>query len=132
MLYKICQSISLRISFLLIITIFILAACSISRTSFNQEELYGKWYTVSERDEDLFLDEWVFTNEGKLEITNINGFQTTVTQDYWLDSNATLWIQIEPEEAESLGTVKFISDSTISVVKNGETVVTLIQRNVEE
>lgn len=123
---------NLRISFLLIIAIFFLAACSISKASFNQEELYGKWYTVSERDEDLFLDEWVFTNEGKLEITNINGFQTTVIQDYWLDSSATLWIQIEPEEAESLGTVKFISDSTISVVKNGETVVTLIQRNVEE
>jgi len=121
-----------RISFLLIITIFFLAACNISTTSINQEELYGKWYTVSERDEDLFLDEWVFTSEGKLEITNINGFQTTVIQDYWLDSSATLWIQIEPDETESLGTVKFISDGAISLVKDGETVVTLIQRNVEE
>ena len=121
-----------RISFLLIITIFFLVACNISTTSFNQEELYGKWYTVSERDEDLFLDEWVFTNEGKLEITNINGFQTTVIQDYWLDSSATLWIQIEPDETVPLGTVKFISDGAISVVKDGETVVTLIQRNVEE
>lgn len=87
---------------------------------------------MSERDEDLFLDEWVFTSEGKLEITNINGFQTTVIQDYWLDSSATLWIQIEPDETESLGTVKFISDGAISLVKDGETVVTLIQRNVEE
>ncbi|MCB8977893.1 MAG: hypothetical protein H6657_10760 [Ardenticatenaceae bacterium] len=121
-----------RISFLLIITIFFLAACNISTTSINQEELYGKWYTVSERDEDLFLDEWVFTSEGKLEITNINGFQTTVIQDYWLDSSATLWIQIEPDETESLGTVKFISDGAISLVKDGGTVVTLIQRNVEE
>ena len=121
-----------RISFLLIITIFFLVACNISTTSINQEELYGKWYTVSERDEDLFLDEWVFTNEGKLEITNINGFQTTVIQDYWLDSSATLWIQIEPDETVPLGTVKFISDGAISVVKDGETVVTLIQRNVEE
>lgn len=121
-----------RISFLLIITSFFLAACNISTTSMNQEELYGKWYTVSERDEVLFLDEWVFTSEGKLEITNINGFQTTVIQDYWLDSSATLWIQIEPDKTESLGTVKFISDGAISLVKDGETVVTLIQRNVEE
>ena len=115
-----------KVGLLLTLLLFTFA-CNATKNLNPQENLQGTWYTVSEGDGTLYLEEWVFAEDGTLAITQLNNNIGTESKTYWIDDERNLWIEDQAGE-EMLGRVRFIAESTVTFEQNGESVLTLLQR----
>ncbi len=112
----------------LLLTLLLFAyACNAAQNLNPQENLEGTWHTVSEGDSTLYLEEWVFTEGGTLAITQLNNNIDTESKAYWIDDERNLWVEDQAGE-EMLGRVRFIAERTVTFEQNGESVLTLLQR----
>ena len=112
---------------ILLILLLIAFGCNVTQNLNPQENLQGTWYTVSEGDDTLYLEEWVFAEDGALAITQLNNNIGTESKTYWIDDERNLWVEDQAGE-EMLGRIRFIADRTVAFQQNGEIVLTLIQR----
>jgi hypothetical protein len=69
----------------------------------------------------------VFAEDGTLAITQLNNNIGTESKTYWIDDERNLWIEDQAGK-EMLGRIRFIADQTVTFQQNGESVLTLIQR----